>query len=172
MSFFFTVILRRMWTEWVAASRQDTLVRTHTFAQSASHGLPIPSRPQTFLPAQFFKIINLHPPIFLSPSMSPYSPSTLSLWFLSLVHRRLAITSLWPKCVTALSLWLPASLPPPALSLYPFLSVWTSIKFFSHFFPPTIYTHFEKHNAFWPVLQMLTSILSVCLCDVLAYSFI
>lgn len=101
-------------------------IRTKTVAQPCRHALG------TFLPAQLFKVINLHPPIFHSPSTSPYFPSTLSLplRFLSLVHRRVAITSLWPKCVTVLSLWLSPSLPPLALSLHPFVSVWTSIKFF------------------------------------------
>lgn len=56
-----------------------------------------------------------------------------------------------------MALSLSSSLPPPALSLYPFLSVWTSHNhyFLTSFFFLT-HTNFEKWKHFWPVLQLLT----------------
>lgn len=109
----------------ISASQQNTLVHSHSFTQRDTQtSTHFPSCHQNFLPAQFFKSLTcillsftLPPPL----PVSPPPPPSLPLRFLSLVHRRVAITSPWPKCVTSLSLWLSPSLPLSLLLLFPYI---------------------------------------------------
>lgn len=151
-----------LWSRHMCVERAGTekLPRSHREAC-----ITLPSPPfgaSTFLPAQFFKSLTCIP-LWLFLPLHPPPPSPR---FLSLVHRRLAITSLWPKCVIFLSQCSSASSCSLFLSLsrYPGrFPISPPIFFLLSLTLKKCEVFFDQSDRCWPQCHLSASQLCFCL---------
>lgn len=139
---FLTVILRRMWTGWASASRRDTLVCTHTFAQRQSHSPAVTPLVLFCLLSSLKSLTCILLSFILLPRLPIFPP--LSLSPCGFCH---LFTDEWPLHrydlnVSQFSLY--DSLPLSLLLLSPCIPSCPSghLSNFSPLLAPTIYTHF------------------------------